>query len=286
MDKRKPIIIVGAPRSGTKMLRGILASHPDIAVFPSEIDYIWKYGNENFPTDQLTPELATARVRQYIHKQFSALSARHSDARIVEKSVANTLRVSFVHAVFPDAYFIHLIRDGRANVESVRRSWESGASLKYILQKFEGLNWLDAMLFAPDYLRYHRRRLGLFGAAGGVKGPHFDGIKQLLEEKDFLEVCGIQWRVCVESARKSLQEIPPEQVIEIRYEDLVTRPLEVVEAVFSKVDLSFLPECQEHIQNNVHDQNLEKWQQNLAEAELAKLLPHITSELNDLGYST
>jgi len=266
------------------MLRGILASHPDVAIFPSEIDFIWKYGNEKYPNDELTPDLARPEVKEHIRNQFSVLSARHSGARVVEKSVSNSLRVAYVNAVFPDAYFIHLVRDGRANVESVRRSWESGVSFKYYLQKFKGINWIDACHLAPSYVGYHLRRKGLFGAEKGVKGPHFEGIKKLLVEKDFLEVCAIQWKICVESARKSLRNIPSEQVIEIRYEDLVTNPVEVIEALFSKIELSFPQECQEHIKHNVHDSNLDKWRSNLAESELARLLPHISSELADLGY--
>lgn len=280
----KPIIIIGAARSGTKMLRGILASHPDVATFPSEIDYIWKYGNEKHPNDELTPDLARPEVKEHIRHQFSVLSARHGGARVVEKSVSNSLRVNYVNAVFPDAYFVHLVRDGRANVESVRRSWESGISFAYYLQKFKGINWVDAFHLAPSYMGYHLRRKGLFGSEKGVKGPHFDGIKTLLIEKEFLEVCGIQWRSCVESARKSFQNIPSKQVVEIRYEELVTNPLEVVEPLFSQIELSFLPECQEHIKNNVHGSNLDKWRLNLTDSELAKLLPHISAELEELGY--
>lgn len=284
-DEMRPVIIIGAPRSGTKMLRGIFASHPDVAVFPSEIDYIWRYGNEKHPNDQLTPELARPEVVSRIRKQFSVLSNRHNGARVVEKSVANSLRVSFVSSVFPDAYYVHLIRDGRATVESVRRSWESGISLNYYLQKFVGVNWKDAFYLAPDYIQYHLRRKGLFGSEKGVKGPHFDGIRELLKQKAFLEVCGIQWSECVKAARKDLSVISSDQVIEIRYEDLVANPVEIMQTVLGHVGLGDAEECINHVKTNVRDSDTDKWKKNLSAAEISALLPLVSSELKSLGYT-
>lgn len=281
----KPIIIIGAARSGTKMLRGIFASHPDVAVFPSEIDYIWRWGNEEHPNDQLTASHARPEVANMIRNKFSLFSRRHEGARIVEKSVANSLRVDFVNVVFPDAYFVHLIRDGRATSESVKRSWESGVSLNYYFQKFRGVNWLDAFYLAPEYVKYHLKRKGLFGSEKSVKGPHFSGIRKLLETEEFLDVCGIQWSKCVKSSRDSLNRISEERVVEVRYENLVENPIETMESVFAKVDMSFAPECIEHIRSHVNTHDIDKWRENLTQSELASLLPHIVAELEDLGYT-
>ena len=61
--KKDPIIILGAARSGTKMLRKALASHPDLHAIPYDINYVWKYGSYQLPHDELRPEHATYAAR-------------------------------------------------------------------------------------------------------------------------------------------------------------------------------------------------------------------------------
>jgi len=63
-----PIIIVGAGRSGTNMLRDLLAQLPEFSTWPcDEINYIWRHGNRGFETDEFTREMADwkkpARIR-------------------------------------------------------------------------------------------------------------------------------------------------------------------------------------------------------------------------------
>ena len=115
-DKKKvhePIIIIGAPRSGTNMLKDVLSSFPGLTTFPcEEINPIWRHGNVNHPNDELTPEMATDYVKSYIRGRFTRLKKKTGAKRIVEKSCANSLRVDFVHEVFPDAKFVHIVRDG------------------------------------------------------------------------------------------------------------------------------------------------------------------------------
>ena len=40
------VIIIGAARSGTKYLRDVLATAPNAARVPYDINYIWRYGSE------------------------------------------------------------------------------------------------------------------------------------------------------------------------------------------------------------------------------------------------
>ena len=125
VTKWRPIIIVAAGRSGSKLLRGILASHWDAICFPREINYIWRHGNLDFPTDELQPENARPEVVQYIRKRFDKVRSGQGKQRVIEKTCANSLRVDFVHTIFPEAYFVHLVRDGRAVAESARRRWRA-----------------------------------------------------------------------------------------------------------------------------------------------------------------
>jgi hypothetical protein len=278
------IIIVGAGRSGTKLLRGILASHPETICFPREINYIWRHGNAGYPTDELRPEHARPEVVRYIRERFNALSARHNGARVVEKTCANALRVGFVHTVFPQATIIHLIRDGCAVAESARRRWKARPELGYLLEKLRWVPLSDIPYYALRYLRYQLGRFRSDQEAESSWGPRFDGLDALVREKTLIEVCGLQWRACVRAAEAALKRLPPDQAITVRYEDLVTEPLEVTGWLFDQVNLTFTAECRDYVEREVSADYVDKWRDRLTERDLSLLMPHIEAELRRHRY--
>ena len=115
-----PVVIVGAPRSGTNMLRDVLARLSGVATWPcDEINYIWRHGNLRYPSDEFPPELARPAVQRYVDRQFDWVS-RHYDADVVvEKTCANSLRVPFVDRVVPEARYVFIRRNGLDAVDSV-----------------------------------------------------------------------------------------------------------------------------------------------------------------------
>lgn len=281
---KSPIIIVAAGRSGTKMLRSILASHPDVVCFPREINYIWRHGNIRFPTDEFMPEHARPEVVRYIRKRFKNQGAGKSNARIVEKTCANALRVDFVHTVMPEAYVIHLIRDGRAVTESARRRWLTPNPVSYLLKKAHWVPLSDVPYYAVRYLRY---RLGSVRSTDGAYsswGPRFTGLDKLVAEKTLIEVCGLQWKACVRAADAAMKWLPSEKAITVRYEDLVCDSLATAQTIFDQINLTLTDECRAYIENEVHRDDLNKWQERLSAEDLRLLMPHIKTELHSLGY--
>jgi len=279
-----PIIIVAAGRSGSKMLRSIIGSHPEVAYFPREINYIWRHGNTSFPTDELRPEHARPDVVEYIRKRFYQFSQRHNGARVLEKTCANSLRVEFVHAIFPEAYIIHLVRDGRAVAESARRRWLAKPELKYLLEKARWVPVQDIPYYGLRFLKFQAKRFGSEERAPSSWGPRFAGLDDLVKEKSLIEVCGIQWRTCVESTDDAFSRLPAHQVVTVKYEDLVQSPLEVSEHIFESIELDFAPESQQFIREFVTTSNLDKWRKRLSTEDVKLLLPHIESALDRFGY--
>jgi hypothetical protein len=279
-----PIIIVGAGRSGTKMLRSILSSHSEIVSFPREINYIWRHGNATYPTDELRIEHARPEVIHYIRKHFRVLSERHQGARVVEKTCANALRVDFVHAIFPEAHIIHLVRDGRAVAESTRRRWTARPELRYIWEKARWLPWSDIPYYALRYLRYQLGRVHSDHGAGSSWGPRFSGIDGWVREKALIEVCGQQWKACVQAVTAAFTRLPPDQVTTLRYEDLVAAPVEVTERLFDRLDLTFTDESKRYVEHEVRSDYVNKWRSQLTERDLDLLMPHIKVELLRQGY--
>ncbi len=282
--KMPPIIIVGAGRSGTKMLRGILSSHPEVVCFPREINYIWRHGNADFSTDELTSAHARPEVVRYIRRRFETLSAKNDGRRVIEKTCANSLRVEFVHAIFPEAYIIHLIRDGRAVAESARRRWLAKPDMRYLLEKLRWVPIEDVPYYTFRFLHYQFGRVQLRDGVQSSWGPRFKELDALIREKSLIEVCGLQWQACVSAASTVLRQLPSKQVLTIRYEDLVLDPLVISKQIFDHVGLTFLSKCERYIENNIHPANLNKWKRNLTSGEVDLLLPHIESELLKNGY--
>src|SRR5215210_1588857 len=87
---REPVIILGAPRSGTTLLASILSAHPRVTVV-GEPRLVWRYGNDR-RSDELRPEHARPDVVDHIHRHFAAALPAGGGARLVEKTPANAVR--------------------------------------------------------------------------------------------------------------------------------------------------------------------------------------------------
>ncbi|MFO7608153.1 MAG: sulfotransferase, partial [Candidatus Krumholzibacteriia bacterium] len=116
-----PVVIIGAARSGTKILRSMLAAHPSLSAVPFDINYVWMARHQGRRDDELVAADATPAACRFIREYLGNFAA--PGTRVVEKTVGNTLRVPFVDRVFPDAVYIHLVRDGRDVAASARVQW-------------------------------------------------------------------------------------------------------------------------------------------------------------------
>ncbi len=150
-----PIFIVGANRSGTTLLRLLLNAHSEIAI-PDEINYFYgfytpKSGYENWDTPAFSDESYTSFVDRFLEDNRSVVPgldleairtdilegpttfrrpyrtllerwAEHQDAsRWGEKTPGNIYHANILIDMFPDAQFIHVVRDPRAGVASMKR---------------------------------------------------------------------------------------------------------------------------------------------------------------------
>ncbi len=123
-----PIFIIGSARSGTTMLRLMLDSHARISsgeethflqqtepVVGKQWRLLERYG---FPREYWLDRL------RHLYGDFQAeYAARRGKVRWADKDPANTLLLPFVEELFPDAQYIHLLRDGHDVVASHRDRW-------------------------------------------------------------------------------------------------------------------------------------------------------------------
>lgn len=218
----EPIIIIGAARSGTKFLRDVLGAANGVAAVPYDVNYVWRYGAEDVPHDVLDPSTLTEQRKAFIRKTLPSLAKARKGDILIEKTVSNTLRLPFVHEVYPNARYVHLIRDGRDVAESAMRQWEAPPDWSALFTKLRGMplaNLGYVMWFVRNFIA--GRASGRKG--GNVWGPRFPGIEDIAEQEGLASVCAQQWTESVMHARRDLAAMPDAKgrVFEIRYDDLV-----------------------------------------------------------------
>lgn len=152
MTSDRPIFVVGCPRSGTTMLGLMIHAHPRLAMPPESRFVIstWRKRHRfgDLQTDQQRRALAAmvtrkgskvkdlglrpAEVQEQILAApptlgsafgvvFREFARNHGKARWGDKRPAYYQEVDVLLRLFPDAQIVHVIRDGRANVASLKR---------------------------------------------------------------------------------------------------------------------------------------------------------------------
>lgn len=148
----RPVFVVGCPRSGTTMLQLMLHSHPRIAV-PPETRYLipaylrrrsfgdmrlaqrrralaeWVAGDRTTKFKELKID-KDEYVRQAVEGPgslgsvlgltFKMYADRFGKVRWGDKRPSYVKQIDYLLRMFPDAQFIHLIRDGRDCVASLK----------------------------------------------------------------------------------------------------------------------------------------------------------------------
>lgn len=222
MTEPSPIILIGAARSGTKFLRDVLASGTGTAAVPYDVNYVWRYGAERAEDDVLDPASLTEKRRGFIRKTLRSLAKANAGDILIEKTVASTLRVPFVEAVFPDARYVHLIRDGREVAESAMRQWQAPPNWSALFRKLQEIPVQN--LGYVTWFGWNFAKGLLSGRKGGkVWGPRFPGIDRIVDEGPLSRVCAQQWLESYTRASADLLRVADAdaRVFTIRYEDLI-----------------------------------------------------------------
>jgi len=214
-DRQTPVIVIGAPRSGTTFLGDVLATHPELN-YLIEPNPMWKRftgGDSDYLTANFS-QVAVSKTRESFDRSLLA----SGKARLLEKTPQNCLRFPFVHAVFPEAKFIHIIRNGEESTFSIAKFWETnthGFTGVRIGQRLREMNLRQAPYYAGQFVK----RLLPSGKSPRVFwGPVLPGMKELLEELSIPEVAALQWRTCVELACHYGRSLPEDQYMELKLE--------------------------------------------------------------------
>ncbi|MBS0212190.1 MAG: sulfotransferase [Proteobacteria bacterium] len=281
-----PIVILGAARSGTKFLRGVLAAAPGHVATPFDSNHVWRIGNAGAADDELDPASISDRTARVIRDALWKLAVPggvHDGGTLVEKTVSNSLRPDFVERVLPEARYILLIRDGRDVIESTFRMWQAPPDAAGLRQKLASLP-VSAIPYAAWY-GVNMVMGKLRGRGVGVWGVRYRGIAQDLERLSVPEVCAHQWRTCVESSLRVAQKMDSSRFIQLRYEDLIAdeAALDPV-AEFLQVTSHGRDCLRSALRRTIRAPERSRWTETFDEAARVKVLAAISTLQTRLGY--
>lgn len=307
MEHRHPgnafVFIVGSPRSGTSILGEILDRHDLISQW-FEPYFVWDHYFRNHPDDGRSDREATPRVVNQIRNDFFRYLKKSQSTLVVDKSPRNSLKIPFIRKIFPEARFIHILRDGRDVTLSIHKEWLRRKQIvndpsqrnrfKYA-KALQVWRWLDMQPMLQDKLRAiwfetnghfidrskHLNFTRWNGAVGW--GPRFKNWERVFDENSNLEFNAYQWLKCVESIRDSWDVIPQEKRLDIRYEEMIGRGSQTITKIINFLGLeatdrflSSLPVLKKG--------NYNKWQQEFSKNQIDDISSILNPMLNKLGY--
>lgn len=301
-----PVILLGAARSGTTVLGEDVLAKLDSLCYWGEPNYVWRYGHAYRGSDVLGARDASDSVKRYIRSRFERHLARHGGRRVLEKTPANCLRVPFIMEVFPEAQFIHVVRDGRDVAISAAKEWRGlGAEAldskalregSGLLQVYRGIRtWsrfsdrvadLRSLVEIPAstgrLLSFLVRRL--FHPSWVPWGPRFPGIWSLRLRHSLIEACAIQWDRCVRSVTSACADLPADRYLSVRYEKLIQDPVGTITTILDFLGLPHGESDARKLSGGVRPQSLPKWPRVLRREEVVAVEGHVGATLSSLDY--
>ncbi len=137
---RRPIFPVGCHNSGTTILAFLIGQHPDIINW-SEAPEVWTPDDHAFLNWEVLPTPPLPQPFLFDMDSYVRTVAQHGDSiplirhtftifavsrfkkRFLNKNPHMTLSLPYIEAAFPDAYYVHIRRNGYAVVQSLVSNW-------------------------------------------------------------------------------------------------------------------------------------------------------------------
>lgn len=283
--KYTPIIIIGAPRSGTNLLRDILTSFEGVSTWPcDEINYIWRHGNVRHPSDEIDLHNSNLHTRNYIQQRFFQIHKKYKAKYVVEKTCANSLRIPFVNSVVPNAKYIFIFRDGIDVTGSAKKRWTAELDIPYILEKVKFVPKMDLPYYGCRYLWARIFRFFSKEKRLAFWGPALDNMQSLLQRHTLNEVCALQWQRCVDKSEQAFSSMPADKVVRVRYEDFVLEPLRELSRIVKFMGLDIEPDKLALAVQGVSSRSVGKGRHALGKEEVENLEELVGSTLKRYDY--
>jgi hypothetical protein len=282
----RPVFIIAPPRSGSTLLFECLARFPELRTFTDrEGTYLWRwvipYALRAQTSDHISPEefgsVRRAQLKTLLYARSLVKDQRVSPAeqlarffreprmRYLDKTIANTFRQPLIAEMFPEAAFIHLVRNPHDNIASMIEGWSFHKFQKPKLQRYldEAGSALPAWTYAAP-----------------------PGWRDVLD-RSVPEACAWSWRRHIEAILDWRDQTPAPGPI-IRYEDLVSDTVGVIRGLASHLGLEVTPEIEEVLVNPPRSRTTlpraSAERRALVAEQVEKVLPTVAATAIRIGY--
>jgi Sulfotransferase family len=205
------------------------------------------------PFPDLTEADATPWLSRRLRAFFGGRAAMQGRPTFLHK-FTGWPRARLLHAVFPEARFVHVIRDGRAVAASlVRMPWWQG----------------------------HR------GPDAWDWGPLGDDDRRAWEGsgRSFPVLAGLEWKILMETFDEAGAAIPPERWLDVRFEDLLHDPTTKTKEVLGFIGLPWTSAFERRFDRYRFDAGAGvRYREELAAEDLASLDVALAAPLSAWGY--
>lgn len=213
----RPIFVIGCPRSGTTLLFRLLKCHGSLRGLHGEGHVLWSAyqhpRDKNWSSDRATAADIRSGEARYLYTGIAEIAGTR---RFLDKTPRNSLKVSYLASLFPDATFVLLARDGPATVSSLIEGWKLRHGVSYRLPlelrlaEYRGRYWSYVL---PSGWRYR-------------------------VNTSIAEVAALQYVSSYETALDDLASIRSDRVVLIRFEDLLRDPVPEITRLSGRLELA------------------------------------------------
>lgn len=283
----RPIFVVGCGRSGTTLLFQLLRKHPDLAPttgYPDGEDHVgWNqhgacrisglghpdqeqghtgyhyclYQNE----DDVTPAVIERMTAYYVRDVLAGDRRR----RVINKCPHLSNKLRYVRAIFPDARFVHIVRDCLPVVAS----------------------WMEIMKEQPGQVLYWPDTefpcFWVMPAPAGVDREQAFRHEARVYPGGGARCLVDYWRITNRNIPAQLTDTP-ELLLTIRYEDLCARPRETLHRIARFCELpEFAGDIKDDYGRALGSAN-DKFKRQMAEAQMREYLGRADDVRRQFGY--
>ncbi len=286
---KTPIFILGTGRCGSTILHNLLSKHDAFSwptfitrrspsrphlnahilrtfdwpllggfmrarVHPQESYELWNtvYGGFGRPNRDLTEADFSPYVARKFERVFGAITPPKRQQLLLK--ITGWPRIGFLKAMFPDAKFVHVYRDGRAVVNSM-------------LQTSFWRGW-----HGPAQWRW-----------GELSPEH--AAELAAADNSFVTLGAIQWKLLMDAFAESRALLPAGQLLEVSYEQLCADKAATLDQILAFCETpSTARFAAEVAAVKVENRNF-KWQSDLSALQQAQLNASLANTLPQWGYS-
>ncbi len=197
-----------------------------------------------FPAPDYLADESTAMC---LRRRFERLRRGAGAPVFLSKRTANNRRLRLLATIFPNARYVHLVRDGREVAQSLSTvEWWNGHTV-----------WWDGRT-ALEMERAGEPRLA---------------------------ICARNWVRELEAVRAQLAQISPDRVLELRFESLLKDPMRELERVLGFLGVDSRTSYRDAIESLQLRPAPGKWQSDWGNEQLACVLDEVQPMLHELGYT-